>query len=118
VCGVNEGGTGIDGCCDGECFRDLFSRGAVTCRGFGMNRDTAVTPDSDRDCERDQFADLRTEQIGLLTGGAQRLIALDRVWADFGNFAYAYHELLAINITIENGRVTSPDFRPEGGNQD
>jgi hypothetical protein len=38
----------------------------MTHRGFGMNRDTAITPQSDRDRERDQLADFRTEQVCLL----------------------------------------------------
>jgi hypothetical protein len=61
--------------------RDLLPRGAVTYRGFGMNRDTAITPQSDRDRERDQFAGFRTEQICLLAGSAQRLITLDGIGA-------------------------------------
>src|SRR5450755_3326505 len=71
-----------------------------------MYRDTAVTPDSDRHCERDQFADLRTEQIGLLARAAQRLIALDCIGAHFGNFADPYRKLLAISIPVEHRHVT------------
>jgi hypothetical protein len=53
--GIDEGGTCIDSRRNGERFRDFFPRGSVTCRGFGVNRDTAVTPDSDRDRERSRI---------------------------------------------------------------
>jgi len=35
----------------------------VTRRRFGMHSDTAVAPDADGDCERDQLPDLRPEQM-------------------------------------------------------
>jgi hypothetical protein len=40
--GIDEDGTGIDGCSDAECFSDLFPRGAVTRRRLGMDGDTAA----------------------------------------------------------------------------
>jgi hypothetical protein len=92
----------------------------VTRRGFGMHGDTAVAPDGDGDRERDQLADLRPEQIGLLARGAQRLIALDCIGADFGNFADSRRELLAISIPVEHGHVSSsnPRLDKAGGTQD
>src|ERR1700730_10265425 len=108
--GIDEGGTGIDRCRDAERFGDLFAGGAVTRRRFGMHGDTAVAPDGDGDCERDQLPDLWPEQIGLLARGAQRLVALDRVGAEFGNFADPDGELLAIGVPIQHGHITSPDF--------
>jgi hypothetical protein len=67
-------------------FSDFFPRRAVTRRRLGVHRDTAVTPDGDGDRKRDQLTGLRPEQIGLLTRGGQRLITLDRVGAELGNF--------------------------------
>jgi hypothetical protein len=53
--GIDQGGTRIDGCRNAERFNDLFPRGAMTRRGFGVHSDTAVAPDSDGDRERDQL---------------------------------------------------------------
>jgi len=103
-------GTGIDRGSDAERLSDLFPRGAVTRRRLGVHGDTAVTPDGDGNRERDQLAGLRPEQIGLLARGAQRLIALDRVGAEFGKFADPDGELPTIGAPIEHRHLISPDI--------
>jgi hypothetical protein len=61
--GINEGGTGLNGGRDAERFSDLFLRGAVTRRRFGVHGDTAVTPDGNGNRERDQFTGLRPSRL-------------------------------------------------------
>jgi hypothetical protein len=75
-----------------------------------VDSDTAVTPDGDGHRERDQLAGLPPEQIGRLARGSQRLIALDRVGAEPGNFTDPHSELLAIGVPVEHRHVASAVF--------
>lgn len=47
--------------------------------GIGVDGDTAVAPESDRNCDRDQLTGFRIELTGFLSSAAHRRIAPDRL---------------------------------------
>src|SRR5437879_6115894 len=103
--GIDECGTGIDGRRDAKRLSDLFPRCAMARRRLGVYCDTAVTPDGDRNREGDQLTDLRPEEIGFLARGGERLISLDRVGAELGDFPDPNGEMLAIGIPVQHGHM-------------
>ena len=80
----------------------------MTRRRFGVHGDTAVAPDGDCDRKRNELTDLWPEQVSLLARGSQRLIAPNRVRAEFGNFANPDGQQLAIGVPLDHGHATSP----------
>src|SRR5579859_2182885 len=112
---IDQAGAGIDRGRNAQRLGDLFAAGTMVDRSLGVDGDTAVAADGDRDRERDQLARLGAQVVGLLAGGTQRLIALDRVGAELGDLADTDGELLAIAIPVEHGHRISPDLRGRPG---
>jgi len=95
---VHQGCAGIDADADTRCVSDLLPGGAelLCCRG--MNGDTAVAAQRDRDGKRDQFAGLGVKMSGLRTGTAQRCVTLDGVRRELANLADEAEDLVSIII--------------------
>src|ERR1700719_443467 len=106
--GIDDAGTGVDRSRDAQRLGDLLADGTLIDRRLGVDRDTAVAADRDR--ERDQLACLGAQEVGLLSSGAQHLIALDRVGAELGDLADLDDQLLAIGVPIEHRHLKSPDL--------
>src|SRR3984893_2690672 len=63
---IDDAGAGVDCGRDAQRLGDLLAGGTLIDRRLGVDRDTAVAADRDR--ERDQLARLGAQKVGLLAG--------------------------------------------------
>jgi hypothetical protein len=70
--------------------------------------DAAVAAQADGYCERDELANLRSEQIRFLAGRAEGHISLDGVGAELTDFLDSGSQLFAIVVPIEHHGQCSP----------
>jgi hypothetical protein len=68
--------------------------------------DTAVTLAGGRNCQRNEFANLRVEFSVFVTRFVEFAITANRVRADLANLPNADEELLSVGISVEHHRCS------------
>src|SRR5688572_21781219 len=102
----DEGGTGIDGHRDPQCFGDLFAGSTVPYRGIRVYGDAAVTANRHGNGKRDQLPNLRAQQVVLLPSAAHSAVASHRVRSKPTDLADSVDHLLTVLIPIEHHGTT------------
>jgi hypothetical protein len=97
---VHQGCACVDTDADAQGFGNLFLGGAELACRCGVNGDTAIAAQCDRDRKRDQFAGLGIKVSSLGAGATERRIALDGIRREFAYLTDAGENLVSVVVPI------------------
>jgi hypothetical protein len=96
--GVDESGSRVHADGDTERFGNFFFRSAGFESGLCVHNDAAIAVGRDGNGQRDQLASFLAQYAGLRIGGAERLIAANRVRREFHQLADSGADLLMVLV--------------------
>jgi hypothetical protein len=106
---VDQGGAGVHGHGHTESFGDFLFGGASFEGSIGVESDATIAARGDGNGDGDKLADLLAEERVLGTGARQRLVALERVGSELGEFGDGFRKFSLLGVPIEEHVRVPPE---------